>query len=189
MTISDDIENCLGVLLNGGVILYPTDTVWGLGCDSTNSKAVKKLFRIKRRQESKSLILLSDNLSMVGRYVTDIPDKASQFIVSSKRPVTIIYPGAVNLADGIAAEDGSVGIRITNDKFCQQLIRMFQKPIVSTSANISGEKTPALFDEISAEIKDSVDYIVYHRRKDRRRHKPSPVIKINSDGAFTVLRK
>lgn len=189
MTFNDDIKNCLRVLLEGGVFLYPTDTVWGLGCDPSDNKAVEKIFRIKRRQESKSLILLSSGLPMVQRYVRNIPEAVLQIIESSKEPVTIIYPGALNLADGVTAEDGSVGIRITKDKFCLKLITLFQKPIVSTSANISGEPSPALFDQISGEIKGSVDYMVNHRRNDRQLHKPSPVIKIDSYGRISVLRK
>ena len=189
MTISDDIENSLRALLDGGVILYPTDTVWGLGCDPSNNNAVEKIFRLKRRQENKSLILLSSSLQMVQEYVLNIPEAVLQIIGSSKNPVTIIYPGAVNLAEGVTAEDGSVGIRITKDKFCLKLINLFQKPIVSTSANISGEPAPAFFDQVSEEIKDSVDYVVNHRRNDRQMHKPSPVIKIDSYGRISILRK
>jgi len=188
MNFNDDIDNCLRVLHDGGTILYPTDTVWGLGCDATNSRAVEKIFRIKDREEGKSLILLCNSLSMVKMYVREIPDEVSRIIRESLRPVTIIYPAAINLAEGVVAADGSVGIRITSDTFCNELTAKFGKPVVSTSANMSGGKTPALFEEISPVIIDSVDYVVFYRREDTQRHKPSPVIRIDPDGFVTVLR-
>ena len=189
MIFTDDIRSCLKVLRQGGVILYPTDTVWGLGCDPSNSDAVEKIFWIKRRHESKSLILLADSLSMIGRYVKEIPSVASDIIEVTDKPVTIIYPGAKNLADGIASEDGTVGIRITSDRFCLDLIREFRKPLVSTSANISGEPTPSFFGEISGEILNSVDYIVNYRKNDLQKRKASPVIKVNLNGVVSIIRK
>lgn len=189
MDISEDIRNCLRVLREGGVILYPTDTVWGLGCDPSNSNAVEKIFSIKKRHESKSLILLADSVAMVQRYVREIPAAALELIDVADKPVTIIYPGAKNLAAAIVSEDGSVGIRITSEKFCSSLIREFRKPIVSTSANVSGESTPSTFKEISDEIIDSVDYVADYRKNDRQRHKPSPVIKIDLNGVISIIRK
>jgi L-threonylcarbamoyladenylate synthase len=189
MTFAEDIKNCLRVLRQGGVILYPTDTVWGLGCDPSSRDAVEKIFSIKERHESKSLILLADSVSMVQRYVKEIPDAAFQIIDVTDKPLTIVYPGAKNLAEGIASDDGSVGIRITSDDFCARLIGDFCKPVVSTSANRSGELTPSCFDEIPADIIRSVDYAVSYRRNDQHRHKPSPVIKIGLNGVISILRK
>jgi L-threonylcarbamoyladenylate synthase len=189
MTLTDDIKNCLRVLIDGGVILYPTDTVWGLGCDPASGEAVERIFSIKKRHENKSLILLADSISMVRRYVKEIPDAAMQIIDATDKPITIVYPGAMNLAEGIASEDGSVGIRITFDDFCARLIGEFRKPLVSTSANRSGEKTPTCFCEISDDIIKSVDYVVEHRQNDRQKHKVSPVIKIDINGVLSILRK
>ena len=189
MNLSEDIGNCLRVLREGGVILYPTDTVWGLGCDPSNSDAVEKIFSIKKRHESKSLILLADSLAMVQRYIREIPAAAFEIIEVSDKPVTIVYPGAKNLAGAIVSEDGSVGIRITSEKFCSSLIREFRKPIVSTSANISGIPAPSCFQEISDEIIDSVDYVADYRKNDRQKHKPSPVIKIDLNGVISIIRK
>jgi L-threonylcarbamoyladenylate synthase len=148
MDFEEDLRSALKVLKEGGVILYPTDTVWGLGCDATNNIAVEKIFSIKKRAESKSLIILVDSESMLERYVKEIPEAADQIIEVSDTPVTIIYPEGKNLAEGVCSEDGSVGIRICNDEFCNELISRFRKPVVSTSANISGKPTPSFFDEI-----------------------------------------
>jgi L-threonylcarbamoyladenylate synthase len=189
MIFDEDIKNCLRALKDGGVILYPTDTVWGLGCDATNSKAVEKIFRIKSRKDSKSLIILVDSVSMLERYVMEIPSIALELIEVSDSPLTIIYPDAKNLAEGIPAEDGSVGIRICSDMFCAKLIGSCRKPIVSTSANISGEPPPANFDEISQLIVDGVDYPVLYNREDRQKHKASPVIKVEINGEIKVIRK
>ena len=189
MIFDEDIKNCLKTLKEGGVILYPTDTVWGLGCDATNSKAVEKIFEIKSRSESKGLIILVDSISMLERYVMEIPPIALDLIEVSDIPLTIIYPNAKNLAIGIPADDGSVGIRICSDIFCAELLRRYRRPIVSTSANISGKSSPAYFEEISQSIVDAVDYTVLYNREDRLKHKASPVIKVETNGEIKVIRK
>jgi L-threonylcarbamoyladenylate synthase len=189
MIFAKDIKNALNTLREGGIILYPTDTIWGLGCDATNNDAVEKIFRIKSRNDNKSLIILVDSEVMLERYVKDIPEIALDLINISETPITIIYPKAKNLALSIPAEDGSVGIRVCLDEFCNELISKFRKPIVSTSANISGETSPAHFMEIPDVIIKAVDYIVKHKREDRQKHPPSPVIKIEHNGVIKIIRK
>jgi L-threonylcarbamoyladenylate synthase len=189
MTFDQDLKECLATLKNGGVILYPTDTVWGLGCDATNPAAVEKIFSIKSRDESKSLLILVNSLGMLERYVRDIPPTATELTEVSDEPLTIVYPDGRNLAAGVRADDGSVGIRICHDEFCNELITRFRKPLVSTSANSSGNPSPRFFDEIEKSIAAAADYVVHYRRDDRRRSKPSPVIKIERDGSFKIIRK
>jgi L-threonylcarbamoyladenylate synthase len=189
MTFEEDLKNSLKALREGKIILYPTDTVWGLGCDATNAEAVERLFRIKSRSDSKSLIVLVDSEFMLQRYVKEIPPVASQITSISNKPVTIIYPAGKNLAAGITSGDGSVGIRITDYPFCSKLIERFRKPLVSTSANISGETSPAHFGEISASIIGSADYIVWHGRNDRQKRTASPVIKVELNGEIKIIRK
>jgi L-threonylcarbamoyladenylate synthase len=188
MVFDGEINNVIKILREGGVILYPTDTIWGLGCDATNDDAVKKIFRIKSRADSKSLLILVDSDTMLGRYVKEVPEIAYELIEVSDKPLTIIYPGAKNLAPSISAEDGSVGIRICNDMFCNELIRRFRKPIVSTSANISGEPSPSHYNEIQGKIIQAVDYIVDYRKEDRQKNLPSPVIKIEVNGTIKIIR-
>jgi L-threonylcarbamoyladenylate synthase len=188
MVFGEDIKNALNALKSGGVILYPTDTVWGLGCDATNASAVEKIFKIKSRSESKSLIILVDSTAMLERYVRDIPDIAFEITEASDTPITIIYPQGKNLAPGVCSEDGSVGIRICSEEFCSELIQRFRKPIVSTSANISGKSFPSYFDEIDDSVISAVDYAVKYRQEDRRKHSPSPVIKIDKNGVFKIIR-
>jgi L-threonylcarbamoyladenylate synthase len=188
-TFDEDLKNALKILRPGGVILYPTDTIWGLGCDATNNDAVEKIFRIKSRIDSKSLIILVDSEAMLERYIKEIPAIALELIEVSDRPLTIIYPKAKNLALSIFAEDGSVGIRVCKDDFCNELIRRFRKPIVSTSANISGEPFPSYFPEISEKIITAVDYTVEYRRNDRQKNLPSPVIKIEYNGVIKIIRE
>lgn len=183
-----DLKNALDALRSGKVILYPTDTVWGLGCDPTNAAAVEKIYRIKQRADSKSLIVLVSSSEMLRRYVSDIPEVALDMVELTDTPLTVVYDRGKNFAPGVTAEDGSVGIRLCLDPFCQDLITAFRKPLVSTSANISGEPAPAIFDEISEDIKESVDYICLYRQDDRTRSKPSPVIRISSNGAVKILR-
>jgi len=189
MKYDEDISNCLKVLKEGGIILYPTDTIWGLGCDATNPKAVERIFEIKKRKESKSLLVLVDSEAMLERYVRGIPPMASEIARLSDKPVTIIYPSCKNLAEGITAEDGSAGIRITTDSFCSLLIERFRKPVVSTSANTSGNPSPSHFGEISESIINSADYVVFHRREDRRKQTASPVIKVELNGEIKIIRK
>ena len=184
-----EIEKALEVLNQGGVILYPTDTIWGLGCDATNDEAVKRIYTIKKRADSKSMLVLIENENRLPSYVSEIPDIAWELIDVADKPLTLIYPGAKNLAPSLIAEDGSVGIRIVKEKFCEDLIRRFKRPIVSTSANITGETSPANFDEISDEIKAAVDYIVEYRQDDTAKAVPSGIIKLNEKGQFQILRK
>ena len=189
MIFDKDIRNSLNILKEGGVILYPTDTVWGLGCDATNNNAVEKVFRIKSRNDSKSLIILVNSEAMLERYVNEIPEIAYELIEASATPLTIIYPKAKNLASLIPAEDGSVGIRVCNDEFCNELITRFRRPIVSTSANMSGETAPSDFSDISEKIIQAVDYAVEYKRNDRQKYRPSPVIKVERNGVIKIIRK
>ena len=185
----DDIMNALRVLRAGGVILYPTDTIWGLGCDATNALAVRKIFDIKQRDDSKSLIILVNSVSMLERYVVNPPEVALQMAELSQKPLTIVYDRGRSLAEGVASADGSVGVRICNEPFCDELITAFRKPIVSTSANISGTDAPALFDEISEEVINAVDYVCLYRQYDRSRSSASSVIRVSGNGAVKILRE
>ena len=185
----DDIKYSLEALRNGGVILYPTDTVWGLGCDPTNPAAVDKLLNIKARGEGKSLIVLVNGMTMLERYVKDIPGVVHELIEVSDSPLTIIYPSGKNFAAGVCAEDNSVGIRICNEQFCNALISRFRKPVVSTSANLSGAPSPANFEEIDPELVKKVDYAVRYRREDIKKFKPSPVIRVENNGVIEIIRK
>lgn len=189
MTFEEDIRNAVEVLRRGGVILYPTDTVWGLGCDATNAEAVQRIYDIKQRADSKALIVLLGNKIDLHRYVDDVPDIALELIDVSVRPTTIIYDDAINMAPNVVAKDGSVAIRVTSDPFCQQLCRNLRRPLVSTSANISGEPTPPTFRRINPEIVNAVDYVAEHRRDDCSRKKPSIIIKISADSTFKIIRQ
>jgi len=189
MNFTEDLKNSLDVLKHGGIILYPTDTIWGLGCDATNSVAVEKIFGIKTRTESKSLIILVNCIDMLERYVRDIPESALELARVSDSPLTIIYPQGKNLASGVCSEDGSVAVRICNEPFCNELIERFRKPVVSTSANISGKPAPANFSEIEEVIIRQADYTVKYKQDDRQKHSPSPVISIDKNGIIKILRK
>lgn len=183
-----DVEQCLEVLKRGGIILYPTDTVWGLGCDATRPDAIKKIFTIKKRAESKSLIvLLADERDLL-QYVVAPDPGVFDYLDNVKKPTTIIYNGVIGLAEEMLAADGSAGIRIVKEDFCRHLIKRFRKPIVSTSANISGEPTPRIFSEISEIIKSSVDYVVQWKQEDTTIKQPSAVIKWNG-GKAEVIRE
>ncbi|TFH47921.1 MAG: threonylcarbamoyl-AMP synthase [Bacteroidia bacterium] len=185
---SEDIINALKVLRAGGVILYPTDTVWGLGCDATNGEAVKKIFSIKKRSDSKSLIVLVNSVGMLTRYVENPPDVALQMAEWSEKPLTVVYDKGRSLADGVASSDGSVGVRICTEPFCDNLIDAFRRPIISTSANISGEDTPAVYDDISEEIINAADYVCRYRQDDRTRLSASSVIRVFANGVIKILR-
>ena len=185
----EDIRAAIEVLRQGGTILYPTDTIWGIGCDATNPEAVKKVFEIKQREDSKALICLVDSPGRLQRYVRNVPDVAWDIIDLATKPTTVILNGAVNLAPNLLAEDGSVGLRVTQEVFSQQLCYRFQKAIVSTSANISGQPAPQTFADISDEIKNAVDYICVSRQRDTSRHEPSSIIKLTPSGEVTVIRK
>jgi len=185
----EDIKAALEVLQKGGVILYPTDTIWGIGCDACNEDAVKKVYTIKNRVDSKSMLVLMENLALIERYVTEVPDIAYDLIELTDKPLTIIFDGAKSLAKNLIAEDGSVGIRITAEKFSSELIRRFRRPIVSTSANLSGKPSPACFDEIDHEIIDAVDYVVKYRQDDRQKAVPSSIMKLGRGGEIKIIRE
>ena len=185
----EDIKEACKFLRSGGVILYPTDTVWGLGCDATDSEAVKKIYEIKQRTDSKAMLVLVGDAGKIQSYTKDMPDMAWDLIEMSEKPLTIIYSDACNLAPELLAEDGSVGIRVTNEVFSKKLCETFRKPIVSTSANISGMPTPANFSEISSEIKQTVDYIVSYRQNEKLKPKPSGIIKLESGGLIKIIRE
>lgn len=186
--MKEQIDAAIKVLKEGGVILYPTDTIWGLGCDATNEAAVEKIFKIKQRQDSKSLITLVADIDMIGRYVKEIPEIAIQLVEVNDKPMTIIYPGAMGLAKNVVAEDGTAGIRIPNHEFCHRLIYKFRKAIVSTSANLSGEKSPATFEEIPQEIKNAVDYIVAPEFEGECTHSASQIIKVGLGSEIEIIR-
>ena len=188
MDINAVLNDALKVLKEGGVILYPTDTVWGIGCDATNEKAVAKVFALKRRSGAKSLVLLASDLDMVCRFVKQIPPMAIDLVEVNDSPMTLIYPGATGLAPSTIAEDGSVGIRIPLNDFCVQMVRRFGKPVVSTSANVSGDPAPKCFSEISEVIRDGVDHIVEPSLERDSTGKPSQIISISLDGEVKVIR-
>ena len=185
----NDIKNAAEALKSGGVILYPTDTIWGIGCDATNPAAVARIYQIKKREDSKSMLVLMENPALLERYVNDVPEIAWDLVEISTTPLTVIYPGAKNLASNLIAEDGSIGIRFTKEEFTTKLLQRFRRPIVSTSANISGQKSPAFFDEISEEIKCRMDYIVEYRQDDINPAKPSSIIKLWPGGRIDIIRK
>jgi L-threonylcarbamoyladenylate synthase len=187
--VDQDIKQALDILRKGGIILYPTDTIWGIGCDATNAEAVQKIYQLKQRKESKSMLVLVDVPGRIERYIESVPEIAWQLIEVNDQPMTIIYPGAKNLAPNLVSGDGTIGIRVANDEFCRRLITRFNKPIVSTSANITGKPTPASFSEISDEIKNGVDYIVGWRQNDHTRQPASQIIKIGVNGEIEVIRK
>lgn len=187
--LQDEIKKAVEVLRKGGVILYPTDTVWGIGCDATNAEAVKRVYEIKKRADSKALICLVDSESRLCRYVRNVADVTWDMIELSTKPLTVIFDNATGLAENLLAEDGSVGIRVTREEFSKELCYRFQKPVVSTSANISGEPTAMTFDEIDDEIKNAVDYVVRYNQRCKEKHMPSSIIKISASGEFTIIRE
>lgn len=183
----NELIGCLKVLQSNGVILLPTDTIWGLGCDATNQVAVNKVFDLKKRDKQKPLVVLLYDENKLFDYVKDVPDIAFDLIDLSDHPLTIIYPNAKNLVDGVVADDGSVAIRICKSDACADLLKKFRKPIVATSANLSDEKAPADFDDISPELTENVDFI-YNSEYRNTIRKPSQMIKINNDGTFKIIR-
>ena len=172
----------------GGLILYPTDTIWGIGCDATNEEAVRRIYELKRRSDHKAMLLLMDSSAKLNYYVQEVPDIAWDLIELADSPLTVIYSGARNLAPNLLAEDGSVGIRITQEEFSHKLCERFRKPVVSTSANVSGEPSPANFSEISETIKAGVDYIVRYRQDDLRKAAPSHIIQLGAGGLVKIIR-
>ena len=189
MTREEDIRKAVEVMRKGGVILYPTDTVWGIGCDATNEEAVRKVYDIKQRDDSKALICLVDSDARLQRYVRDVPDVAWQIIDCCDRPTTLILDGAVNLAPNLIAEDGSIGIRITQEPFSKELCYRFQKAIVSTSANISGEPAAQNYCDIDPRVMEAVDYVCWSRRQEHKPHTPSSIIKLGHGGEVQIIRK
>ncbi len=189
MTQEQDIKNAVEVLRKGGIILYPTDTVWGIGCDATNEEAVRKVYAIKRRDDSKALICLVDSDIRLQRYVRNVPNVAWDLIDAVTKPTTIILDGATGLAPNLIADDGSIGMRITKEKFSHDLCYRFQKPLVSTSANISGEPTAQNYGDIAPELLEAVDYVCWTRRQEHLPHTPSSIIRLKSNGEVTIIRK
>ena len=188
MNFEKDIEKCLEVLRGGGLILYPTDTIWGIGCDATNEKAVERVYQLKQRSDEKAMIVLVAEEAGVMRHVA-APDLALfDYLATTVKPTTVIYDGALGFADNLVGSDGSIAIRICHDEFCRHLLRRFRKPIVSTSANISGMPSPKNFKEISGEIRNGVDYIVQYKQEDNTPAQPSSLIKWHN-GKVTVLRE
>lgn len=183
-----EIDNAITILNEGGLILYPTDTVWGIGCDATNKDAVEKIFKLKKRSDKKTMICLVSNQFMLEQYVEKVPEPAYDIMDLSERPVTIIYDNPKDIAVNLIAEDNTLAIRVASDQFCQQLIKKFKKPIVSTSANIAGEPTPGNFSEISELILKGVDYVVNLEQK-KTNASPSSIIKLGNDGTVKIIRK
>lgn len=184
----EDINKALDCLHNGGILIYPTDTIWGIGCDATNAEAVQRIYDIKQREDSKSMLVLLDSDVRLQNYVADIPEVAFDLIELSEKPITVIYDGAKNLAGNLISADGSVGIRISNEAFSKQLIQRFKKPIVSTSANISGQASPKIFDDINQDILDQVDYVVKYRQDDITPSQASGIIKLKQNGEVSIIR-
>lgn len=186
----EDLQNALRVLREGGVILYPTDTVWGIGCDATNAEAVARVYEIKKRVDSKAMLVLLDGAGKLQGYLDKVPETAWMLLEANEgqRPMTIIYPHAKHLASNLLAEDGSVGIRITSELFSKALCEQLRRPIVSTSANFSGEPAAKTFNEISEELKAAVDYVCMFRRNDQTIHQPSSIIKIDEKERITIIR-
>lgn len=187
--INNEISRCVEVMRNGGIILYPTDTIWGIGCDATNPAAVRRIYDLKRRADHKAMIILVNSESMLDRYVEGIPDVAWELIDAAVSPTTIVFDKGIGLAPELLGPDGSVGVRLTKERFSSMLCQRLQHPVVSTSANISGEKSAGFFDEISQSIIEGVDYVADFRRDDRHPRKPSSVIRLTNNGIVEILRK
>lgn len=188
MKTEDDIKKAVEVMKKGGVILYPTDTVWGIGCDATNADAVAKVYAIKHRDDSKALICLVDSDARIQRYVRNVPEVAWNLLELAEKPTTVILDNAVNLAPTLIAEDGSIAMRITRESFSKELCYRFQKPIVSTSANISGEPAAQNYCDISEELINAVDYVCWSRRQEHKPHTPSSIIKLSENGEVKIIR-
>lgn len=187
-SFEQDIKSCVETIDKGGIILYPTDTIWGLGCDALNEKAVNKIFEIKQRPANKSLIVLLAEAKDILQYVAAPPPDIIDIIENFERPTTVIYKGALGFPDNVIAEDGSIAIRVTDDSFCRPLIKRIKRPLISTSANISGQAYAPFFENISPLIKNGVDHIVHYRREDKTVHPPSRIIKISDEGEIEIIR-
>lgn len=188
MTFGEDVDNAVRCMRDGGIILYPTDTVWGIGCDATDSSAVRRVFEIKRRADAKALISLVGSIGMLERYVKDIPEVAYELVELADRPLTVVYDTPAGLARELLAADGSAGIRLTRERYSKELCMRLRRPVVSTSANVSGCPTPTFFAEITDEIVAAVDYVASYRRDDDTPHRSSSVIKIGNDCRVKILR-
>jgi L-threonylcarbamoyladenylate synthase len=188
MEFQNDVERCLEALQTGGLILYPTDTIWGIGCDATRRDAVKKVFDLKRRAETKGLIVLMADERDVLKYTSQTDLRVFDFLHTTQKPTTVIYEGPIGLADNLIPPEHTIAIRVIKEAFCKHLIKRFRKPIVSTSANISGHPAPTSFAEVGEEIRQKVDYIVQYRQDDLSPGRPSSVVKWNKDGTFAILR-
>ena len=184
-----DIEKCLEVLKNGGIILYPTDTVWGIGCDASNEQAIKRIYAVKKRKTKKSMIVLVADEKDILKYVAQPDLRIFDYLEQATKPTTVVYKGVIGLAENLANKDGTIAIRICKDEFCKHLIKRYRKPIVSTSANISGHPTPLSFGQIPVEIKNAVDYIVKYRQEEMNTTPASSVVKFGKDGSLRVIRE
>lgn len=184
----DKIRKAVDVLKSGGTLLYPTDTIWGVGCDATNEEAVEKIITLKNRPTTKSFIVLVNNVAMLERYIADFPEVCYDIIDFSNKPTTIIYEKVEGIAQNVLADDGSIGIRVTNDPICQKIIQSLRKPIVSTSANFSGQNSPKSYNDIDTQLRKSVDFVLEERLNEEM-SKPSTIIKINNDSSVRVIRK
>jgi L-threonylcarbamoyladenylate synthase len=187
--LKDEVNTALKIIQDGGIILYPTDTIWGIGCDATNTDAVKKIYELKQRHESKSMIILVDIDNKLQSYISEVPDIAYELIEYAENPLTLVMPGAKNISLALIAEDGSVGIRVTSHPFCQQLIQRLRKPLVSTSANISGQPSPEYFSNIDQDIIDGVDYVVDIDQHSTEIKKPSTIMRLAPNGSFEFIRR
>lgn len=187
--LREEVAKALKVIQDGGIILYPTDTIWGIGCDATNTEAIKKIYQLKQRDESKSMIILLDNDNKLASYVRDIPEMAYDLIEFAENPLTLILSGARNVSPALINADGSIGIRIVKHPFCEQLIQRLRKPLVSSSANISGKPSPKYFSEIDDEIISGVDYVVDLEQHDKQAKKASTIMKLGADGRFNFIRR
>jgi L-threonylcarbamoyladenylate synthase len=187
--LRDEVAKALTILQQGGIILYPTDTIWGIGCDATNTEAVKKIFALKQRDEAKSVIILLDTENKLESYVKEVPAIAYELIEYAENPLTLILPDAKNLSPAVVNADGTVGIRVAKHPFCQQLIQRFRKPIVSTSANISGQPSPQTFADVSDEVINGVDYVVNLEQQDTTLKNPSTIMRLDASGKFEFIRR
>jgi len=187
--LKDEVGKALKIIREGGIILYPTDTIWGVGCDATNTEAVNKIYRLKQRDEAKSMIILLDTENKLESYVSDINPLAYDLIEYAENPLTLVLPGAKNISPALISSDGSIGIRVCKHPFCQQLVQQLRKPLVSTSANISGKPSPQYFSQIAAEIVDGVDYVVDLEQHNMEIKKPSTIMRLAPDGKFEFIRR
>ena len=187
--IKDEVAKALKVITEGGIILYPTDTIWGIGCDATNTEAIKRIFKLKQRDEAKSMIVLIDTENKLESYISDVNPLAYDLIAYAENPLTLVMPGAKNLSPAIINKDGSIGIRVVKHPFCEQLIQRLRKPLVSTSANISGKASPQYFAQVSDEIINGVDYVVDLEQQDMEIKNPSTIMRLEPDGKFQFIRR